>query len=146
VAFSYQIKERVRQERAECMLEVAAEMFMKNRSHGASLDEVIAHAGVAKGALYQHVVRQVDLARVLQRERGLPLCAQTSERTSAFPSELAPDEKRSSLSQQRGYSPVQLTQVMFGDSKAGGLCDATISTELLTWLFWHMPSLSGSAR
>ena len=146
MASFYQMKEWVRQERAECMLDVAAEMFIKNSSPGAFLDKITAHAGVAGGALYQHVVRKVDLARVLQRERGLPLFEQTIERTSAIPSELAPDEKRSSLSQPPGYPPVQLLQVIFEDGKAEGLFEATISTELPTWLFWHMPSLSGSAR
>ena len=98
MASYYQIKERVRQERAEFILDVAAAMFARKGSHDTSLDKVTAHTGAAKGALYQPIVRNVDLARVLQRERGIPLFEQTIERTSAFLSKLAPDEKRSSLS------------------------------------------------
>lgn len=61
----HQLKEKVRQERAELILAVAEELFAEKGYHDTSMDEIAARAGVAKGTLYQHFARKVDLVCAL---------------------------------------------------------------------------------
>lgn len=171
----HQIRERLRQERAALILDASEELFAAKGYHDTSMDEIAAHAGVAKGTLYQHFARKVDLACALF-ERSITLFEQAVERIAA--SSLGTRAKLeailSFIYQQRSRPHMQLIQlastngeiyrslqekkdmfyaclrrteariqVMFEEGKAEGLFDPTISTELMTRLFWHVLSLSG---
>ncbi len=171
----HQIKEQLREARAELILNVAEELFAEKGYHDTSMDEIAAHAGVAKGTLYQHFARKVDLACALV-ERSVTLFEQAVERISAsfLETRARLEAILSFISQQRGRPPMQMIQlastngeiyrslqekkdilyerlgrtearmkVMFEEGKAEGLFDPTISTELMTRLFWHVLSLSG---
>ena len=171
----HQIKEQLREARAELILNVAEELFAEKGYHDTSMDEIAAHAGVAKGTLYQHFARKVDLACALV-ERSVTLFEQAVERISASSLETRArlEAILSFIYQQRRSPHMQLIQlastnreiyrslqekkdilyerlgrtearmkVMFEEGKAEGLFDPTISTELMTRLFWHVLSLSG---
>ncbi|WP_201376221.1 TetR/AcrR family transcriptional regulator [Ktedonobacter robiniae] len=164
----------MRQQRAELILDVAEELFAKKGYHDTSMDEIAIHAGIAKGTLYQHFARKVDLACALF-ERSITLFEQAVERISVSPlgTRARLEAILSFIYQQRGSSHMQLIQlastngeiyrglqekkemlyerlrrtkariqVMFEEGKTEGLFDPTISTELMTRLFWHMLSLS----
>lgn len=170
----HQIKERLRQQRAELFLDVAEALFAEKGYHDTSMDEIAAHAGVAKGTLYQHFARKVDLACALF-ERSITLFEQAVERisVSSLGTRARLEAILSFIYQQRGRPHMQLIQlastngeiyrglqekkdmlserlrrteariqVMFEEGKTEGLFDPTISTELMTRLFWHMLSLS----
>lgn len=174
MAPSHQIKERFHQERAELILDAAEELFAEKGYHDTSMDEIASHAGVAKGTLYLHFARKVDLACALF-ERSITLFEQTVEQISASSLETRArlEAILSFIYQQRGRSHMQLIQlastngeiyrglqekkelfsehlrrteariqVMFEEGKMQGLFDPTISTELMTRLFWHVLSLS----
>lgn len=55
------LREKLRQKRSELILEVAEELLLKKGYANASMDEIAAHAGVAKGTLYQHFLTKEDL-------------------------------------------------------------------------------------
>ena len=55
------LKEKLRQKRAEIILDVAEEVFAEKGYSDASMDEVAARAGVSKGTLYQHFPTKEDL-------------------------------------------------------------------------------------
>ncbi|MBO0796260.1 MAG: helix-turn-helix transcriptional regulator, partial [Ktedonobacteraceae bacterium] len=84
-----QLKERLRQERAELILEIAEVMFIDKGYHDTSMDEIAARAGVAKGTLYQHFPGKEDLVfalfeRHLERfERMIEQIAASTETASA---------------------------------------------------------------
>lgn len=63
----------VRQERAErtrnAILDAAAEVFDESGFNGASLSDILAKAGVTKGALYFHFSSKEDLAHALVSEQ-----------------------------------------------------------------------------
>ncbi|HET8845456.1 MAG TPA: TetR/AcrR family transcriptional regulator [Ktedonobacteraceae bacterium] len=55
------MKEKLRQKRTELILEIAEEILTRKGYHAASMDEIAAQAGVAKGTLYQHFPTKEDL-------------------------------------------------------------------------------------
>ncbi|HEU5379837.1 MAG TPA: TetR/AcrR family transcriptional regulator [Ktedonobacteraceae bacterium] len=55
------MKEKLRQKRTELILEVAEEILTRKGYHTASMDEIAAQAGVAKGTLYHHFPTKEDL-------------------------------------------------------------------------------------
>jgi AcrR family transcriptional regulator len=79
-----QLKERLRQERAELILDVVEEALAEKGYHELSMDEVAARAGVAKGTLYQHFASKDDLIFALF-ERNLAALEQTVARVAATP-------------------------------------------------------------
>lgn len=48
------LKEKLRQERAQLILDVTEEMLVEKGYHDTSMDEVATRTGIAKGTLYQH--------------------------------------------------------------------------------------------
>lgn len=55
------LREQLRQKRTDLILEAAEEMLIKKGYYNASMDEIAAQAGVAKGTLYQHFPTKEDL-------------------------------------------------------------------------------------
>lgn len=55
------LKEKLRQERAQLILDVTEKMLIEKGYHATSMDEVAAGAGVAKGTLYQHFPAKEEL-------------------------------------------------------------------------------------
>lgn len=55
------LREQLRQRRTELILETAEEILIKKGYYNASMDEIAAQAGVAKGTLYQHFPTKEDL-------------------------------------------------------------------------------------
>ena len=55
------LREKLHQKRSELILEVAEEILIRKGYHHASMDEIAAQAGVAKGTLYQHFPTKEDL-------------------------------------------------------------------------------------
>ncbi len=51
------LKEKLREARAGLILDVAEEVLAEKGYHDASMEEIAARAGVAKGTLYQHFPR-----------------------------------------------------------------------------------------
>lgn len=76
------LKEKLRQKRAELILEVAEEVLMEKGYHDASMDEIAARTGVAKGTLYQHFPAKEDLVFALI-DRQLVLFEQTVAQIAA---------------------------------------------------------------
>lgn len=56
-----QIEQRLRQQRSKLLLDATKELFVEKGYHNTPMDEIAAYAGVAKGTLYQHLARKVDL-------------------------------------------------------------------------------------
>ena len=78
------LKERLREVRAELILDVAEEMLAEKGYHDTSMDEIAALAGVAKGTLYQHFPGKEDLVFALF-ERNLVLFEQAVEQAARAP-------------------------------------------------------------
>ncbi|HEY7415006.1 MAG TPA: helix-turn-helix domain-containing protein [Ktedonobacteraceae bacterium] len=55
------LREQLRQKRTDLILEAAEEMLIRKGYYNASMDEIAAQAGVAKGTLYQHFPAKEDL-------------------------------------------------------------------------------------
>lgn len=55
------LRERLRQKRTDLILEAAEELLIRKGYYNASMDEIAAQAGVAKGTLYQHFSTKEDL-------------------------------------------------------------------------------------
>src|SRR5437588_12312304 len=75
------LRERLREVRAELILDVAEEMLAEKGYHDASMDEIAARAGIAKGTLYQHFPGKEDLVFALF-ERSLGLFEQAVEQAA----------------------------------------------------------------
>jgi AcrR family transcriptional regulator len=75
-------KARLREVRATLIMDAAEEVFIEKGYHEASMDEIAARAGVAKGTLYQHFPGKEDLVFALI-ERALDLFAQAVEQAAA---------------------------------------------------------------
>ena len=78
------LKERLREVRAELILDVAEEMLAEKGYHDTSMDEIAARADVAKGTLYQHFPSKEDLVFALF-ERNLVLFEQAVEQAARAP-------------------------------------------------------------
>ena len=78
------LKERLREVRAELILDVAEEMLAEKGYHDTSVDEIAARADVAKGTLYQHFPSKEDLVFALF-ERNLVLFEQAVEQAARAP-------------------------------------------------------------
>src|ERR1700738_5241164 len=48
------LKEKLRQERAQLILDITEEMLIEKGYHDTSMNEVATRVGIAKGTLYQH--------------------------------------------------------------------------------------------
>ncbi len=59
------LKEKQRQEREALILQVAEEVLLEKGYHDASMDEIAARVGIAKGTLYLHFARKEDLVLAL---------------------------------------------------------------------------------
>jgi AcrR family transcriptional regulator len=55
------LKERQRQEREDLILQAAGEVLLEKGYHDASMDEIAARVGIAKGTLYLHFAKKDDL-------------------------------------------------------------------------------------
>jgi len=92
---------------------VAEELFAEKGFHDTSMDEIAAHAGVAKGTLYQHFSRKADLACALF-ERHITFFEQVVEQISI--SSLGPRARLegilSFIYQQRRSPHLQLVQLL----------------------------------
>lgn len=77
-----QLKERLREVRAELILDVAEEVLVEKGYHDTAMDEVAARAGIAKGTLYQHFPKKENLGLALY-ERGLLLFEQIIQQAAA---------------------------------------------------------------
>lgn len=75
------LKARLREVRATLIMDVAEEVFIEKGYHDASMDEIAARAGIAKGTLYQHFPGKEDLVCALF-ERSLVLFEQTVEQAA----------------------------------------------------------------
>ena len=76
------VKARLREVRATIIMDAAEEVFMEKGYHDASMDEIAARAGIAKGTLYQHFPGKEDLVFALF-ERSLGLFEQAVEQAAA---------------------------------------------------------------
>lgn len=79
------LREQLHQKRSELILEVAEEILIRKGYHNASMDEIAAHAGVAKGTLYQHFPTKEDLFFALI-EQALIRFEQLVQQIAASPS------------------------------------------------------------
>jgi AcrR family transcriptional regulator len=75
-------KAKLREVRATLIMDAAEEVFVEKGYHDASMDEIAARAGVAKGTLYQHFPGKEDLVFALF-ERSLALFEQAVEQAAA---------------------------------------------------------------
>ena len=78
------VKDRLRDVRARYILEVAQELLVEKGYRGASMDEIAARVGIAKGTLYQHFAHKEDLVLVLL-EQHVERFAQTVDEAAAAP-------------------------------------------------------------
>ena len=78
------LRERLREVRAELILDVVEEMLAEKGYHDTSMDEIAARAGVAKGTLYQHFPSKEDLVFALF-ERNLVLFEQAVGQAARAP-------------------------------------------------------------
>ncbi len=76
------LKAKLREVRAELILDVAEEVLVEKGYHDTAMDEVAARAGIAKGTLYQHFPHKQDLGLALF-ERGLMLFEQIVQQAVA---------------------------------------------------------------
>lgn len=79
------LREQLHQKRSELILEVAEEILIRKGYHNASMDEIAAHAGVAKGTLYQHFPTKEDLFFALI-EQALTRFEQVVQQVATSPS------------------------------------------------------------
>lgn len=111
-----QLKERLRQERAALILDVAEEMLIEKGPHDMAIDEIAARAGVAKGTLYQHFASKDELIFALF-ERNLLLFEDAVARIAA--EEIAARDKLLALLHfvylHERSGRVQLLQLLYGD-------------------------------
>ncbi|HET9493982.1 MAG TPA: TetR/AcrR family transcriptional regulator [Chloroflexia bacterium] len=70
------LRERQREERAALILAVAQEVFADKGYHDASLDEIAARAGIAKGTVYLHFTSKEDLLAALIEQQIVEFLAQ----------------------------------------------------------------------
>jgi TetR/AcrR family transcriptional regulator, fatty acid metabolism regulator protein len=70
------LREQLLQARAELILDEAEKLLAEKGYHDTSIDEIAAHAGVAKGTLYQHFSSKEALIMALL-ERNVELLEQT---------------------------------------------------------------------
>jgi AcrR family transcriptional regulator len=76
------LKAKLREVRATLIMDAAEEVFIEKGYHDASMDEIAARAGIAKGTLYQHFPGKEDLVFALF-ERSLGLFEQAVEQAAA---------------------------------------------------------------
>ncbi len=69
------LRERQRQERERLILRAAEELFIERGYQGASMDDIAARVGIAKGTVYLHFASKEDLAVALI-EQGVRRFAQ----------------------------------------------------------------------
>jgi AcrR family transcriptional regulator len=72
------LKEKLREERAQLILDVTEAILLEKGYHDTSMDEVAAHVGIAKGTLYQHFASKEELVFALI-ERKIALFEQFIE-------------------------------------------------------------------
>jgi AcrR family transcriptional regulator len=75
------LRERQREERAALILGVAQEVFAEKGYHDASLDEIAARAGIAKGTVYLHFTSKEDLLAALVEQQIVEFLAQVDRVT-----------------------------------------------------------------
>ncbi|MBO0782554.1 MAG: TetR/AcrR family transcriptional regulator [Ktedonobacteraceae bacterium] len=100
------LKERQRQEREDLILHAAEEVLLEKGYYEASMDEIAARVGIAKGTLYLHFAKKEDLVLALL-ERGLRSFMQNIEVILA--SDRSAQEKLEAIFYSRGQS-------LFGDN------------------------------
>ncbi len=81
------LKERQRQEREELILQALEDILLEKEYQDASMDEIAARVGIAKGTLYLHFARKEDLVvalveREMQRFLGVIEDATASSTTA----------------------------------------------------------------
>ncbi len=59
------LKEKLRQERAQLILDITEKMLIEKGYHDTSMEEIAVQTGVAKGTLYQHFSSKEELAFAL---------------------------------------------------------------------------------
>src|ERR1019366_4413414 len=66
------LKEKLRQERAQLILDITEELLIEKGYHDTSMDEVAARTGIAKGTLYQHFSgKEVLVFALIERKIAL---------------------------------------------------------------------------
>jgi AcrR family transcriptional regulator len=75
------LRERQREERAALILGAAQEVFADKGYHDASLDEIAARAGIAKGTVYLHFTGKEDLLAALVEQQIVEFLAQVDRVT-----------------------------------------------------------------
>jgi AcrR family transcriptional regulator len=75
------LRERQREERAALILGAAQEVFAGKGYHDASLDEIAARAGIAKGTVYLHFTGKEDLLAALVEQQIVEFLAQVDRVT-----------------------------------------------------------------
>ncbi len=66
---SRSLKEKQRQEREDLILQVTEEVLLEKGYRDASMDEIAARVGIAKGTLYLHFARKEDLVFALLKRQ-----------------------------------------------------------------------------
>jgi TetR/AcrR family transcriptional regulator, fatty acid metabolism regulator protein len=77
------LKEKQRQERANLILQAAEDVFMEKGYYDASMDEIAARVGIAKGTVYLHFPGKQELVFALF-EREMELFLSTVVQNAAF--------------------------------------------------------------
>ena len=76
------LRERQREERAALILGAAQEVFADKGYYDASIDEIAAHAGIAKGTVYLHFDSKEDLLVALVEQQIIGFLAQVDHARS----------------------------------------------------------------
>src|SRR5690348_14562688 len=77
------LRERQRAERAALILDVAQEVFAGKGYYDASIDEIAARAGIAKGTVYLHYASKEDLLSALIAQQITEFAAHVEQVVSA---------------------------------------------------------------
>src|SRR6187401_2944274 len=104
-------------ERREQILECALETFAKKGYHAASIADVCAAAGVARGTLYQYFEDKLDLLRALAEQMTTRITDALAARAPmVIPPEMKPSEQdAAAFIEARIHA---LLEVVFGDARA----------------------------
>lgn len=91
------LKERQRQEREQLILRAAGELLLEKGYHETSMEDIAAHVGISKGAVYLHFASKEELVRALM-ERGMCHFLDALDATLSRP--LPPREKLQAVLEQ----------------------------------------------
>src|ERR1700741_4792496 len=105
--------------RREQILECALETFAKKGYHAASIADVCAAAGVARGTLYQYFEDKLDLLRALPDQLAARITGARAARSPLVIPEVRPREREAAAFVEARIHA--LLEVVFGDARTARL-------------------------